>query len=276
MVLFKPKKENTTSNYILFCHSNHNIKNIEMEDVSLHKYFIFALLSLISFASWFWVVFNFEISTCFVLSKMLLTLIIVLSTQVLKKLKNDELSNFIKDVLGYGILLTCYFGMLHFGIIIQSSYLIPFLLIPFLIFSAKQSWGILCVQIFFVICSLVQNEDFSSILSQRSVQGELFIIFLVIILSHILNRMYIRRENELMAAQEELQKSMRIRDQFIAKVSHEIRTPLNGILGFSTALLPKVDESIKNEIEIITQCAKDILHITNDILHFCKIPKIDL
>lgn len=73
-----------------------------------------------------------------------------------------------------------------------------------------------------------------------------------------------------MKTRDEMIDLMKIRDQFIAKISHEIRTPLNGIFGFSNSIIPKADNEIKKDIEIILKCANDICHIIDDILDYSK------
>ena len=68
------------------------------------------------------------------------------------------------------------------------------------------------------------------------------------------------------------QEATKAKSLFLANMSHEIRTPLNGILGFleilkTTELTPEQEEYINT----ISQSAKNLLQIVNNILDVSKI-----
>eukprot|EP01031_Cornospumella_fuschlensis_P011208 gene11208-13711_t len=78
------------------------------------------------------------------------------------------------------------------------------------------------------------------------------------------------------AANRELARAARMKDEFLAAMSHDLRTPLNAILGFSEILLagmfgpvgsPKYEEYAKD----IHESGKHLLNVINDILDFSKI-----
>ena len=54
---------------------------------------------------------------------------------------------------------------------------------------------------------------------------------------------------ELTAANAELARAARLKDEFLASMSHELRTPLNGILGMSESLQEQVYGDLKTRTE---------------------------
>jgi signal transduction histidine kinase len=83
------------------------------------------------------------------------------------------------------------------------------------------------------------------------------------------------RTEALRHANEDLQRALRVRDEFLASMSHELRTPLNGILGLSEALR----ESVYGEVAPaqgaalarIEQSGRHLLELINDILDLSKL-----
>jgi len=76
----------------------------------------------------------------------------------------------------------------------------------------------------------------------------------------------------LIAAKEQAEKSLVIKQQFMANMSHEIRTPLNAISGMSTLLLgTKLTQEQHTFVENVKVSANHLLVIINDILDFAKI-----
>lgn len=79
-----------------------------------------------------------------------------------------------------------------------------------------------------------------------------------------------KEQAELMTKQ--AMEANRTKSEFLANMSHEIRTPMNGIIGFSDLLAEEVlaDEQ-KAQLNIIRDCARNLMDIINDILDFSKI-----
>ncbi len=83
------------------------------------------------------------------------------------------------------------------------------------------------------------------------------------------------RTADLSAANADLARAARLKDEFLASMSHELRTPLNAILGLSEALIegiyePLTDVQLK-PIRMIEQSGRHLLDLINDILDLAKI-----
>ena len=90
------------------------------------------------------------------------------------------------------------------------------------------------------------------------------------------------RTADLQAANADLARAARLKDDFLANMSHELRTPLNAVLGLGQALQegaygPINDQQIKALVGI-EKSADHLLAVINDILDISKIEagKLDL
>jgi PAS domain S-box-containing protein len=83
------------------------------------------------------------------------------------------------------------------------------------------------------------------------------------------------RTAELRAANADLARAARLKDEFLAAMSHELRTPLNAILGLSEALLEGVygpqTEKQSRSVRSIAESGHHLLDLINDILDVAKI-----
>jgi PAS domain S-box-containing protein len=83
------------------------------------------------------------------------------------------------------------------------------------------------------------------------------------------------RTAELRAANADLARAARLKDEFLAAMSHELRTPLNAILGLSEALLEGVygpqTEKQSRSLRSIAESGRHLLDLINDILDVAKI-----
>ena len=84
-----------------------------------------------------------------------------------------------------------------------------------------------------------------------------------------------RIEEELAAANVELARAARLKDEFLASMSHELRTPLNGILAMSEGLQEQVYGSLNDRqrqaARDVEECGRHLLALINDILDVAKV-----
>ena len=82
----------------------------------------------------------------------------------------------------------------------------------------------------------------------------------------------VHNERELVIAKELAEKSVRVKEQFLANISHEIRTPMNGIIGLANVLhKTNLDQEQHKYLNAIRKSADNLMQIINDLLDFSKI-----
>jgi PAS domain S-box-containing protein len=83
------------------------------------------------------------------------------------------------------------------------------------------------------------------------------------------------RTADLRAANMELARAARLKDEFLASMSHELRTPLNAVLGLSEALREQaygpISERQDRALQTIEESGRHLLELINDILDLAKI-----
>ena len=73
-------------------------------------------------------------------------------------------------------------------------------------------------------------------------------------------------------AKETAEKTLKVKNDFLARLSHEIRTPMNGVIGIADALIHHhPDETIKPKLELIQSSADKILRIVDETLNHTKL-----
>jgi len=111
------------------------------------------------------------------------------------------------------------------------------------------------------------NEDLEKRISERTIELRKINNDLLLEIEHRKNI-----ENELIDAKQLAEKASNAKSVFLSNMTHEIRTPLNGILGMTEIGLElKLDDKVRNLLEIINTEATSLLDIINDILDFSKI-----
>jgi signal transduction histidine kinase/DNA-binding response OmpR family regulator len=90
-----------------------------------------------------------------------------------------------------------------------------------------------------------------------------------------LTRRVAERTADLSAANAELARAARLKDEFLASMSHELRTPLNAVLGLSEALQEEVygplNERQHKSLRTIEESGRHLLSLINDILDVSKV-----
>jgi PAS domain S-box-containing protein len=98
----------------------------------------------------------------------------------------------------------------------------------------------------------------------------------------LLARRVEERTADLSAANAELARAARLKDEFLASMSHELRTPLNAVLGLSEALQEQVYGPLNatqlKALKSVEESGRHLLDLINDILDLAKIGagKLDL
>lgn len=83
------------------------------------------------------------------------------------------------------------------------------------------------------------------------------------------------RTAELQAANAELTRAVRAKDEFLATMSHELRTPLNAILTkteiFQEGILGSVSDRQRHSLHVIEENGRHLLSLISDVLDVAKI-----
>ncbi|WP_275899431.1 7TM diverse intracellular signaling domain-containing protein [Bacillus piscicola] len=88
-----------------------------------------------------------------------------------------------------------------------------------------------------------------------------------------------RAEREIKESQEivveQLKKTDRLKDEFLANTSHELRTPLTGIIGIAESLRDgaagPLNDTMKKNLSILISSGRHLAHLVDDLLDYSKL-----
>jgi PAS domain S-box-containing protein len=87
--------------------------------------------------------------------------------------------------------------------------------------------------------------------------------------------MHKQAEEALRLANAEMERALRIKNEFLSTMSHELRTPLNAILGISESLEEQISGKLNEKqikyVHTINESGRHLLELINDILDLSKI-----
>jgi signal transduction histidine kinase len=93
--------------------------------------------------------------------------------------------------------------------------------------------------------------------------------------SRDLERMVKERTDQLLAANEALQKATKTRIRFLSSMSHELRVPLNSVIGFAGVLLQGLSGPLtadqRRQLEIIYEAGRRLMDTIDDVLDVSRI-----
>ena len=106
------------------------------------------------------------------------------------------------------------------------------------------------------------------------------VILLSLALADRINIMRQEKEEIQKIAIENLRKSDRLKDEFLANTSHELRTPLTGIIGLAESLLDgasgPLNGGVRDNLTLIVASGRRLSSLVNDVLDFSKLKNSDL
>lgn len=115
-----------------------------------------------------------------------------------------------------------------------------------------------------MVNGLVYERDYVPIFVDETYKGHMWVY------RDITSRK--RNEIELLNAKRETERSMKVKEDFLAKMSHELRTPINGVIGLSNLMIAdSLDHKNTEYLKGIQSSAQHLLTLINDILDLSKI-----
>ena len=94
-----------------------------------------------------------------------------------------------------------------------------------------------------------------------------FYSFILFIMYHTIENPDLKMLNEVTLAKNQVEKSNKVKSEFISSMSHEIRTPLNAIMGYSQMIdFAESLEEAKNNAKEVVNASSTLLNMLSNVL----------
>ena len=178
-------------------------------------------------------------------------------------------------------------GVFHNGPLYISNYIVPLILLIFILITAMERKKCYTKDqfkaIIFFIVLVLAGVAMEVLLHYETLTIMFGVSLALLIIQLSLETPDYKKMNDAMdelketnievqKANEAAEKANHAKSDFLARMSHEIRTPLNAVLGMNEMIMKESeDDSIKEYARDAYQSATNLLNIINDILDFSKI-----
>ncbi|HIW32144.1 MAG TPA: response regulator [Candidatus Paenibacillus intestinavium] len=159
-------------------------------------------------------------------------------------------------------------------------YFLPFLYLAYLIVKVSLKSPIHSDAIFLIlsVAAILSSGIWGAFYNNSDYIGVYYpidIIAAIIGFSTYWFKKYFRNAEQNKELNEQLQKSDKLKDQFLANTSHELRTPLHGIINIAQTVITKektmMNEQSVQDMELLITISRRMSHLIGDLLDVAKL-----
>lgn len=154
-----------------------------------------------------------------------------------------------------------------YNIAVVYSFITFIVFIIFTIYLIYKRYSLIKVIPFLILIFLYMfGFIFRTIYPELIFEG-FFYSFILFIMYHTIENPDLKMLNEVTLAKNQVEKSNKVKSEFISSMSHEIRTPLNAIVGYSQMVdfAETLDEAKENSKEVVN-ASNTLLNMLSNIL----------